>query len=110
MLVLNKSLQKADVSAYVIFSKVGYSQSGKVLGLLTEKSIVEDPIKQHSNTLIQATKLVDKGVIGVEALEQWHRLKVHEMPLLQYFGEKRMEIFSQKIKFSTGIKLKITPQ
>ena len=103
MLVLNESLQKAGVPAYVRFSRVGYSQSGAVSGLLTERSNAEDLIKQHSNTLIRAAKSVDEGVIGVEALERWHRLKVHGMPLLRYFGEGRMEVLSREIESSTGI-------
>ena len=52
MLVVNESLQKVGILAYVRFSKVGYSQSGAILGLLTERSNAEDLIKQHSNTLI----------------------------------------------------------
>ena len=110
MLVLNESLQKAGVPAYVRFSRVGYSQSGAVSGLLTERSNAEDLIKQHSNNLIRAAKSVDEGVIGVEALERWHRLKVHGMPLLRYFGEGRMEVLSREIESSTGIKLKTTPR
>ena len=96
MLVLNESLQKTGVPSYIRFIRVGYSQSGAISGLLTERSNAEDLIKQHSNTLIRAAKLVDEGVIGVEALERWHRLKVHPMPLLRYFGEGRMEILVKR--------------
>ena len=60
--------------------------------------------------LIQAAKSIDEGVIGVEALEKWHRLKVHGMPLLRYFGEGKMEILSLRIESFTGIKLKRTSQ
>ncbi len=45
ILVLNESLQKAGIPAYVRFSKVGYSQSGAISGLLTERSNAEDLIK-----------------------------------------------------------------
>ena len=110
MLVLNESLQRAGVPAYVRFGRVGYSQSGVISGLLTERSNAEDLIKQHSNMFIRSAKSVDEGVIGVEALERWHRLKVHGMPLLRYFGEGRMEILSREIESSTGIKLKTTPR
>ena len=88
------------------FSRVGYSQSGAVSGLLTERFNAEDLIKH----LIRAAKSVDEGIIGVEALEQWHRLKVHGMPLLRYFGEERVEVLSREIESSTGIKLKTTPR
>ena len=89
MLVLNESLRKAGVPAYVRFSRVGYSQSGAISGLLTERSNAEDLIRHHSNILIRAAKSIDEGVIGVEALERWHRLKVHGMPLMRHVGNSR---------------------
>ena len=89
---------------------MGYSQLGAISGLFTERSNVEDLIKQHSNMLIQAAKLINKRVIGIEALEKWYRLKIHGMPLLHYFGEGKMEILSREIESSSGIKLKTIPQ
>lgn len=70
MLILNKSLQKAGMLAYMRFIRVNYSQSGAIFGLLTKRFNAENLIKQYSNTLIQAAKSVDEEVIGVEALEQ----------------------------------------
>ena len=109
ILLLNNSLQKTGLPAYMRLMRVSYSQSGAISGLLIERYNVEDLIKQHSNMLIRAPKLIDEGVIGVEMLEKWHRLKVHGMPLLRYFGEGKMEILSWEIESSTGIKLKTTP-
>lgn len=63
MLVLNETLQRVGISAYVRFSKVGYSQSGAISGLLTERSNTEDRILHHSNILIRAAKSIDGGVI-----------------------------------------------
>lgn len=60
MLVLNESLQKAGIPAYIRLSRVGYSQSGAISALLTEKSNAEDLVKDHSNMLIRAAKLVDE--------------------------------------------------
>lgn len=96
MLVLNESLQRVGIPAYVRFSKVGHYQSGAISGLLTEKSNAEDLIRDHSATLIQAAKLVDYGVIGVEALKRWHRLKVDGMPLMRYFWGKKWSYFAGK--------------
>ena len=88
MLALNESLQKAGIPAYTRFSRVGYSQSGAISALLTEKSSAEQLVGNHSNILIRAAKAVDAGVIGVEALERWQRLKVHGMSLARYLGER----------------------
>ncbi len=52
ILVLNEALQRANVPAYVRFIKVGYSQSGAILGLLTEKSNAEELLGEYSTTLI----------------------------------------------------------
>ena len=64
MLVLNESLQKTGVPAYMRLIRVGYSQSGAISGLLIERFNAEDLIKQHSNMLIRAAKSIDEGVIG----------------------------------------------
>ena len=110
MLALNESLQKAGVPAYTRFSKVGYSQSGAISALLTEKSNAEELISSHSNILIRAAKSVDEGVVGVEALERWQRLKVHGMSLARYLGEGKMEVLCREIESSTGIQLKTLPR
>ena len=89
---------------------MGYFQSNAISGLLTEKSNAENLLRDYSTTLIRVAKSVDKRVIGFEKLEPWHRLKVHEMPLMQYLGEGKIELLCQKIELSTGIWLKTTPQ
>ena len=92
MLTLNESLQKAGIPAYTRFSRVGYSQSGAISALLTEKSSAEILVKDHSNMLIRAAKSIDEKVIGIEALERWQRLKVHGMSLARYLGDGKMEL------------------
>lgn len=110
MLVLNKSLQKTEIPAYIRFLRVGNVQSGAISALLTEKLSAEDLVREYSNVLIRAAKSLDKSVIGVEGLERWQRLKVHGMPLGRYFGEGKIELLSRKIESSTGIKLKTKPR
>ena len=110
MLVLNEALQRVNLPAYIRFSKLGYSQSGAISGLLTEKSNAEELLRDHSTMLIRAAKSIDGGVIGIETLERWHRLKVHGMPLMRYLGEGKMELLCREIESSTGIKLKTLPR
>lgn len=69
ILVLNKLLQKVGIPAYIRFCRVKYSQSRLISTLLINKFNIEKLIIKHSNALIRAAKSVDKGVIGVEALE-----------------------------------------
>lgn len=61
------------------------------------------------NIFIWATKSIDKGVLGIKALEQWHRQKVHKIALMWYLREEKIEVLCQEIEFSIGIKLKTTP-
>ena len=67
-------------------------------------------MREYSTTLMSTVKFVDKRVVGVEKLEQWHRLKVYKMPLIRYLGERKIELFCREIELSTGIKLKIMPR
>lgn len=95
---------------YVRFIKIGYSWSGAILGLLMVKSNTEELLRKYLTILIRATKSVDKRVVGVEMLEQWHRLNVYRMSLIYYLEERKIEILCQEIKLSIGIKLKIISQ
>lgn len=63
MLGLNEYLQNVDISAYVKFSKVSYSQLGGIFRLLIKRSNAKNFIKNHSNILIQATKSIHQRVI-----------------------------------------------
>lgn len=70
----------------------------------------EDFVKKHSNISIRADKSIDKAVIGVEALERWKQLKIYGISLARYFGERKIELFSQEIESFIVIKLKTTPR
>lgn len=110
MLALNEALQKAGELATARFSRIGYSQSGAISALLTEKAGAKELLETRRNILIRAAKTVDAAVIGAEALEHWQRLKVHGMPLGRYLGEGKMELCEREVESSTGIQLKINPR
>lgn len=103
ILALNEALQKAGESASIRISRIGYSQSGAISALLTEKADTRELLKKHKNILIRAVQTIDVAVVGAEALEHWHRLKVHEMSLERYLGERKMELFRREVESSTGI-------
>ena len=110
MLILNESLQKAEILTYTQLSKVEYLQSRSISALLIEKSSAEKLVRNHSHILIRAVKLIDEKIIGKEALESWQRLKVHRMSLVQYLGERKIKLFSREIELFTGIQLKTLPR
>jgi len=96
MLALNKALQKAREPSSVRFSRVGNSPSEAIPALLTEKADAVELLKARTNVLIRAAKTVDQAVIGSEALERWHRLKVHGMSLKRYLGEGKWSFLEGK--------------
>ncbi len=69
ILALNEALQKSREPATVQFNKVGYSKSGAILALLTEKADAKELLETRRNILIRVSKAVDAVVIGAEALE-----------------------------------------
>lgn len=91
IIILNKSLQKARVLVYTQFNKVEYLQSKVISTLVTEKWNTENLVKNHSNILIRAAKLINNKVICVETLKYWQRLKVYKMFLVWYLGDRKKE-------------------
>ncbi len=96
--------------AYVKFSKIDFSHSNAISGLLIKKSNAKNLVKDHLNIFIWATKLIDKEITRIKVLEQWHRLKVYGIPLIRYLREGKIEVFCQEIESSMEIKLKTTPR
>lgn len=92
MLVLKKVLQLVNLPHYIKFGKLRYSQFEVISRLLIEKFNVKELLKDYLTILIQAIKSIDKGVIEVEILEQWHRLKLHRMLLMYYLETRKMEL------------------
>ena len=89
---------------------MGYSQSGAISALLTEKFNIKELINIHSNLLIRAAKSVNNRVIRVEALKYWQRLKIHGMSLVRYIDKGKMEMHCREIELSAGIQLKARPR
>ncbi len=89
---------------------MGYSQSGAISALLTEKFNIKELINIHSNLLIRAAKSVNNRVIRVEALKYWQRLKIHGMSLVRYIDKGKMEMHCREIELSAGIQLKTRPR
>lgn len=51
--------------------------------------------------------MINKEVIGVEALKHLQKLKVYKMSLVKYLGKKKIELLWREIESSTEIKLKV---
>lgn len=101
MLVLNKTLLKAEKPEFFRFSKMRYSPSGAISALLTKKANAIELFKTRTNILIQAAKTINQAVINV--LERWHWLKIHRILLDKYLGKRKIELFKQKVESSIRI-------
>jgi hypothetical protein len=108
---INEMLKKAGAPAFVRAERVSYSATGSVSVLLKEKAHTGLVLPAYKTGLIKAVKAVDPAVIGVEAIEQWHRLKVHGLSIERYGnGEEGMSLFQREIEASTDITLKTKPR
>ena len=54
--------------------------------------------------------MIDQAIIGIEILEHYQHLKVHEMSLKKYLVERSMELLKRKFESSIGIQLKSLSQ
>lgn len=99
----------AEILTYIRFSKMGYLSAGAAFALLTEKSIAEQLVANHLNILIKVTIIVNVGIIVVEALECWQRLKIYRISYMRYLEKRKMEVLCRKIELFMRIQLKTIP-
>lgn len=67
------------IFVYSWFDKMGYPKSGTISALFKEKSSIKQLVGNYSNIPIKVIKVVNIGVIGVEALEHRSRFKIYKM-------------------------------
>lgn len=87
-----------------------YLQSRAIFTLFIEKSSAEQRVDNYSNIFIRAVKAINAGVIRVEVLERWQRLKIYRMLLVKYFRKGKIKLLCRKIKSFTSIQLKTVPR
>ena len=80
-------LKEAKAPVHIRAERVSYSASGSISVLLKLKAYTGMLFPLYKNNLIKAVKAVDPAVVGVEAIEQWHRLKVHSLSIDRYFED-----------------------
>lgn len=69
MLVLIELLQRAKIPTYTQFNRIKYLQLRVIFTQFTEKSNIENGIKNHSNMMIKVAKSFDKKITNIESLE-----------------------------------------
>jgi hypothetical protein len=107
---INEMLKGIGAPPHVRVERVSYSATGSVSVLLKEKAHTGLLLPEYKDSLIKAVRAVDPAVVSIEAIEQWQRLKVHELSIERYGGEDGMKLFQREIEASTELMLKTKPR
>jgi hypothetical protein len=108
---INEMLKRAGAPSHVRVERVSYSASGSISVLLKERAHTSLLLPAYKDGLIKAVRAVDPAVTGVEAIEKWHRVKIHGLSIERYGnGEDGMLLFQREIEASTDLILKARPR
>jgi hypothetical protein len=67
-------------------------------------------VPAYEDKLLAAIRQADPAVVAVEVSEQWHRIKVHAIPVQRYlYNEHGLELAREEIELGTTYRLKRDP-
>ena len=84
LLALNKAMRQWGLPEHIRLIKLGYTGTGAISGLLSEKSIASMIIPNYSDSMIKIAIQFDPAITGIGQAEQWYRLKVRKVLLSRY--------------------------
>jgi len=84
ILQLNRCLAQAGFPNFARVIDANYTESGAISALLDQGSTVGSLLPAYKDLLVAACHRVDPAVISVEADQQWHKIKVHAVPVARY--------------------------
>ncbi len=96
MLALGRALWRAR-NLPALDSSVELLTVWSISVFLNEKVDSRTLILARKNILIKVAKNGDPSVVKVKKIEQWHRPKVHGMPLERYLGDRQIELLVEKL-------------
>jgi hypothetical protein len=84
ILQLNRYLAQAGFPSFVRVVDANYTESGAISALLDQGSTTNTLLPVYKDPLVAACHRVDPAVISVEPDQQWHKIKVHAVPVARY--------------------------
>ena len=106
-LAVNGVLQRSGAPAHMRAVRAGYSATEAISVLLEEKASVGMILPIYKDSLIRAVKKVDEKVTGIQGVEQWHRLRIHELSMNRYYEAEGMKLLRKEIEINAEIQLKV---
>jgi hypothetical protein len=82
---ITRALFHQQAPAHIMIMNARRNAKGTITAI-TRQNATAEMAMQYRNIIITAAKTVNRGVMDVEENETWERLKIHEVPLVQYMG------------------------
>jgi hypothetical protein len=108
ILALNRVLARKGLPVFVRAIDAGYTETGAISVLLEKGALGTMVIPYYRDTLMAAICQADPTVVSVELSEQWHRVKVHGVPLRRYLT-LGLGLAREEIELGTNYRLKRDP-
>ena len=110
LLALNKAMRQWGLPKHIRLIKLGYTGSGAISGLLSEKAIVLMIIPAYSDLIIKIAIQFDAAITGIGQAEQWYRLKVHRVLLSRYLeSPEGLRLAKEEIEATQGLSMPLSP-
>jgi len=109
ILALNRVLARKGLPVFVRIIDAGYTATGAISALLEKGALGTMVIPYYRDALLAAICQADPAVVSVELSEQWHRVKVHGVPLRRYLT-LGLGLAREEIELSTNYRLKRDPK
>jgi hypothetical protein len=108
ILALNRVLARNGLPVFVRVIDASYTATGAISALLEKGALGTMVIPYYRDALLAAICQADPAVVSVELSEQWHRVKVHGVPLRRYLT-LGLGLAREEIELSTNYRLKRDP-
>jgi hypothetical protein len=83
---VNRALRRAGVPDHIRLTKLRRNDNGVLTGLVGDRTNATQFLL-YRDTILQAARKADSGIIAVESNETWVRLKIHGVSLHRYMKD-----------------------
>jgi len=97
LLAINTAIQATGLPDHIRLTKLWYTTSGAISGLLKEKATAE-MLKTAKHQILEAAKGLDSSITDFSPAEQWYKLRVHTIPLNRYLHPMGMDLLKRRLK------------
>jgi hypothetical protein len=111
LLALNKAMKEWGLPDHIRLIKLGYSETGTLSGLLTDKATADMLIPYYSDALIKVAIQYNINITGISQAEEWYKLRVHRVYLARYLDNPEgLKLAKEEIEATQGLNMPLIPQ